>query len=62
MFIYCIETECDPGRFRSDSMICEPCVRGQYQPERNQESCIECGNDLTTMKIGSNKQEQCVRT
>ena len=45
----------------ANNVVCVPCPKGQYQPQRSQTECIACPADKkTTENTGSTKQSQCV--
>ncbi|XP_071104117.1 sushi, von Willebrand factor type A, EGF and pentraxin domain-containing protein 1-like [Haliotis cracherodii] len=52
---------CKPGYLSANGLSpCSPCRRGRYQPEYEQKSCIQCPIGLTTEKVASSSQSQCI--
>jgi len=51
---------CAPGRYLSaNDNSCKLCPRGQYQPDSQQTSCIECPPDTSTIELGATSRDQC---
>ena len=53
-----LKGNCTAG-FYQDGHNCLPCAKGQYQPEKWMDSCIECEEGQTTLRAGSQQQEDC---
>ena len=56
--------DCNPGKkvtMVAGKVVCVPCPKGEYQPDRSQTECITCPADKkTTENTGSTKLSQCI--
>jgi len=51
---------CIPGEYLSAvDNSCKLCPRGQYQPEGQQTSCLDCPPDTSTVELGATSVDQC---
>ena len=48
-------------KLNTDTNLCEECALGSYQPDKWQESCIECSSQRTTVDLASVSADQCLR-
>jgi len=57
----CTIPDCPAGSFHNvDENRCDICTFGLYQPQKWQESCINCPDRKTTLQEGSTSSEQCL--
>ncbi|XP_067671780.1 uncharacterized protein [Haliotis asinina] len=57
----CSIVNCPPGLFQSNasSTQCDLCPLGSYQPQAAQQDCLPCGDNKTTVLMGSKLQTDC---
>lgn len=55
---YRVSVDCSPGWYISGA-DCLPCDFGFYQPNRHQDSCIACGENLNTSMTGASSKTMC---
>ncbi|MRC57055.1 hypothetical protein GH877_30915, partial [Bacillus thuringiensis] len=45
-----------------DGTSCKLCPVGEYQDEKYQVNCKDCGAKMTTASVGAKSQKECIST
>ena len=63
-FFFFLSDSCKAGTYITEINnvpTCVKCPKGEYQPLKNQNQCLKCDHNSTTVKTGTTKKNRCFR-